>query len=621
MAILNPSIEVIKRQKVKPTEGELTLLNYLVANLDNSIEIFFQPFLNGDFPDIILMKRGYGVLIIEVKDWNLQSYRLDKNGSWHIQKDDTKIQSPFKQVREYKYNLFTLHSEELFNQQISNPNLWNIVKCAVYFHNATEKDLSKFLFDGVVDSKYDEFINGYFYFGNDSLNKNKLNEMLIWSSLNNQNNHFDSDIYNSFYRYFQAPLHKIEEGININYTKEQQELIRSEVRPRRKVKGVAGSGKTLVLAKRAVNAHKRTGSRVLILTYNISLKNYIRDRISDVREEFYWNNFYITNYHQFFKNEANRYLVPIKSLQSWEDVKFFEKVKNEINKYDVVLIDEVQDYLQEWIDIIAKYFMHESTEFVVFGDEKQNIYERELDENKEPIVRTIVGVWNKSLNQTQRFSNNIGNLAVKFQRSIFQQKYNVDDLKMLSTMDFTSRVIEYHYFQTFDSKLLFNTMYKVLQSNKIHSSDVGILCSKIEILRDIDYSIRTIKHENTCIGFETHEEFEKFGNNKSKIEDIRRGRKVHFYMKTGTVKLSTIHSFKGWEIDTLFLFIEKDSSSNSTNAELIYTGITRARRNLIIFNLGNYKYDNFFKQEIENKFEHTLANKNEYKYDGGDLPF
>jgi hypothetical protein len=34
MAILIPPIEVLKRQKVKPTEDELILLNYLITNLD-----------------------------------------------------------------------------------------------------------------------------------------------------------------------------------------------------------------------------------------------------------------------------------------------------------------------------------------------------------------------------------------------------------------------------------------------------------------------------------------------------------------------------------------------------------------------------------------------------------
>ena len=65
-------------------------------------------------------------------------------------------------------------------------------------------------------------------------------------------------------------------------------------------------------------------------------------------------------------------------------------------------------------------------------------------------------------------------------------------------------------------------------------------------------------------------------------------------MKTGTIKLSTVHSFKGWEIDTLFLFIEKEEDEKEfANAELIYTGLTRCplplsrnRKKVEIFKLG-----------------------------------
>lgn len=608
MAILSPTIEVIKRQKVQPTEGEWTLLNFLLGNLDDTYEIYYQPYLNGDNPDFAIMRKGSGVLLIEVKDWNLNHYYVDKKTKWRLQKDNTPIKSPLNQVENYKSNLFHLHLEDLFKKSIKSKNHWATVNCAVYFHKATEQNLTSFLLDGFnkqEDEPYKKFVSYFGLLGYNSLTKDKLNSLLTRFWLNRTSYYFDETLYNSFQRYLKPPIHQIEEGINIIYSKEQQELIRSEIRPRRKIKGVAGSGKTLVLAKRAVNAYKRTDDQILVLTYNLSLKNYIHDRISDVREEFNWNNFYITNYHQFFKTQANNYNLEIQNLGSWQDTSFFESAKDSIKKYDVVLIDEIQDYMQSWIDIITTYFTHSETEFVVFGDEKQNIYERELDENNEPIVRTVAGVWNKSLNVSYRFASNIGNIAMKFQKTIFGLKYGADELKVMSQLDFEKRIIEYHYFHSFTSDLLFEKVYNVLERNQIHSSDAGILCSKVEILRAIDFSIRTIKHENTAIAFESQEEYLEHKDNNTKIEEIRRLRKNHFYMKTGTVKLSTIHSFKGWEIDTLFLFIEKEEDEKEfANAELIYTGLTRARKNLIIFNLGNRKYDDFFKAEIETKYEH-----------------
>jgi len=625
MAKLSPSLEVIKRQKVQPTEGEWTLLNFLLANLDDTYEIYFQPFLNGDNPDFAIMRKESGVLLIEVKDWNLQHYYVDEKTKWRLVKDDVFIKSPLNQVESYKENLFKLHIEELFLKNVKNKNHWAIVNCAVYFHNATEQQLTNFLLSNFqIDTKennysyYRKFVSYFGLLGNNSLNKSRFDALLSKFWLNRRSNYFDKILYDSFYRYLKAPVHQIEEGVNISYTKEQQELIRSEVRPRRKIKGVAGSGKTLVLAKRAVNAHIRTGGKVLILTYNLSLKNYIHDRISDVREQFYWSNFYITNYHNFFKTQANNYNLEIRGLEAWQDPYFFESVKNQIQKFDVVLIDEIQDYQQEWLDIIATYFMHYNTEWIVFGEDKQDIYQRKL------VVRNIPGIWNKSLDNSFRFTGAIANIAIKFQKKYFDKIYDLDDIKTMSKLDFETRTIEYHFFNSFTTEKLFEEIYSVLENNKIHSSDSGILCSKVEILREIDYLIRNKKNENTATTFESQEEFNAIKNEETKklvdsgvaepevkykinkvmqvkLEEIRKIKKNHFWMKTGTIKLSTVHSFKGWEIDTLFLFIES-GEDEFTNAEIIYTGLTRARKNLIVFNLGNIKYDDFFRIEIEQKF-------------------
>ena len=85
----------------------------------------------------------------------------------------------------------------------------------------------------------------------------------------------------------------------------------------------------------------------------------------------------------------------------------------------------------------------------------------------------------------------------------------------------------------------------------------------------------------------------KFGE---EIKNIRRNKKFHFWNNSGLLKLSTIHSFKGWEIDTLFLIIENPNflTEDDEQDELIYTAITRCRNNLIVFNIGNTRYHDFF---------------------------
>ena len=66
MAKLFPDIKTIKDsierlQDKRGKEGELKLIEFL-AKLSDEYEVYFQPFINGDLPDIVLMKKGFGSL-------------------------------------------------------------------------------------------------------------------------------------------------------------------------------------------------------------------------------------------------------------------------------------------------------------------------------------------------------------------------------------------------------------------------------------------------------------------------------------------------------------------------------------------------------------------------------
>ena len=73
MALVYPTIETIKSFKVQPTEGEWKLLTCLAENFNDEYEVYFQPFLNEARPDVIVMRKGGGAVIFEVKDWDLSN--------------------------------------------------------------------------------------------------------------------------------------------------------------------------------------------------------------------------------------------------------------------------------------------------------------------------------------------------------------------------------------------------------------------------------------------------------------------------------------------------------------------------------------------------------------------
>ena len=634
MAILYPPIEVINRMKVPPTQGEKTLLT-LLETLDDRFEIYFQPYLNGDRPDVILINKEAGILIFEVKDWNLNHYYLNNRCDWVLKKNDAIVKSPFTQINNYRKNMINLHIEGMLEHLLKDTRYYSLVNSCVVFANATNQEIFSRIKETKQKKPKSSYLNYLQYLGSDGLAKsNELKNMIEKCRLHRKSLILKSEFISSLHRNLKPPIHELEDGIQIAYNKAQTELSISNSNDRRKIKGVAGSGKTMVLAKRAVNAFKRTGKPVLILTYNLSLRNYIRDRISDVREKFEWNNFHIYNYHTFFKVESNNYSIPINTFADWDDEHHFKPAAKNIYKYKTILIDEVQDFKQEWLRLLINYFLIDEGELVVFGDEKQNIYERKMDEDKTPVIPTIRGAWNRSLNQVYRFSGDLITLTKAFQNEILSQKYNIDEVEELQQeIQFDKTEIEYNQVDHIDSKLVTNIIKDTLNKNQISSSDACVLSTDIETLRDIDHQFRQDVGERTTTTFETKEFYEELLNKKerlfkknnanlqpqiaqksinendisSDLESIRRSKKYHFEMRTGFMKISTIHSFKGWDIPYLFLII--DAQTDLEKAELIYTGITRARYRLFIINIVNNSYHKCFSNSIKNNIQHFFLDE------------
>ncbi len=617
MAVIYPDLETIINLKQKPEKGEIHLLEFLINNLNDDYEIYFQPYLNGDRPDIVVLRKDSGLLIIEVKDWDLVNYTVDRKGRWSLL-DGTMIKSPFSQVQSYKENIFELHIDDLLSKQIKNSQMFTTVSCAVYFHNYSLNEINKLIFPEGSEEKYKKWLNYITIWGNNSLRNNILQDFLHKKYLDRKSKLFDFDLYLKIKRYLQPPRHLIEQGKEIRYSDEQRQLIVSKPGDQ-KIKGVAGCGKTLVLAKRAVNAYLRTKGKVLILTYNITLRNYIHDKINEVREDFGWDNFLILHYHEFFTSQANNFNLTLDTKTSYEENDFFERVKVKLPKYEAIFIDEAQDYKYEWFFIIKKYFLTQGGEFVIFADEKQNIYERNLDTDKKTKTN-IPGRWNEQLKTTKRLSNSIIQLTNNFQNTFWKNKYVLDNIKLNPSQQelFSDEKIVYKFIEgNINSTNIVNYIFETIYNNNIHSNDIGILGPEIDYLREVDLNIRKLKKEKTRTMFETHEIYEYLKNKyiekgmkgdnlnkslKEEVERVRRSKKFNFWMNPGTIKISTIHSFKGWEIDTLFLIItEKIEEKYIFLEELIYTALTRAKRNLCIINFNNTNIHVFFKNNINNE--------------------
>ncbi len=83
--------------------------------------------------------------------------------------------------------------------------------------------------------------------------------------------------------------------------------------------------------------------------------------------------------------------------------------------------------------------------------------------------------------------------------------------------------------------------------------------------------------------------------------------KKAFWMGDSRLKMSTIHSFKGWELMNIIIFLpSKTPESNKKLDSILYTALTRSRKNLVIFN-SNERY-----KEFGNRFPHRWSDQNVY---------
>ncbi|HJV46988.1 MAG TPA: nuclease-related domain-containing protein [Bacillota bacterium] len=211
MAQLFPKMGEIKELKVQLTPGEYQLLYFLNDELDSSYEIYFQPFINGDHPDIVVMRKGSGIWIIEVKDWDLSAYKVVGEWLWELRNQNGKVKSPVSQALQYKNNLFSWHIEGLLEKKIEAPNSFSMIHYSVYFHCAIENEARQFV---KRESRRDE---GYFdIWGRDSLTKEKLQQLLTHRWLNRTSYYFTEELYHKFVRCLKPSEHVMEIGKEVS---------------------------------------------------------------------------------------------------------------------------------------------------------------------------------------------------------------------------------------------------------------------------------------------------------------------------------------------------------------------------------------------------------------------
>jgi hypothetical protein len=515
MAKLYPEYNQLLKEN--PTEAELRIIE-LVNKFDDSYELFYKPFLNGDIPTFVLVKKSYGMFIFEVFTDNIFDYEID-NKYLKKKSNDGEIElvSPFAKVDTLRTHFINLHFQEFFEKLLKDYHYRKIINSVVYLHNTSSDEFEKWYSSNFSTKKSWKLFDTQVV-TNDTLTKERFDRMFQLSGFQTKSKYFSDELYKQLFRYLKPSYHRIDNGTFINFSDEQIKILRNPNNAKlRKIRGVAGSGKTLLLAKIAVDEYVKTQRKVLILTYNLSLRNYIYEQINRIPSDFSWDGFEIKNYHDFFKSKAMEYNLQIKYLSDFENRYFFDRVKDQITRYNTIFIDEIQDYKEHWVEIIKKFFLAEGGSYTVFGDEKQNIYDRPMnpEDDKRPYTGVPGKYWN-ILEETARLSDTIRELAQQFQETFLGNKYRKDLIKQTSVpIDFsnafgtTTNTVNYQLLlrgnnSTYD---LYKYIHQKVRELNVHPHDIGILGSRVEYIRDLSFLFENMDGEKTTLMSESKEEW------------------------------------------------------------------------------------------------------------------
>ena len=573
-----------------------------VLSLDDIL--YIDPVINEVKVDFVIVRPGKGILLVNVFEKDLRYCKYNKESKTIIC-GDSEFQSPIDLISVCQTSIKD-GIEELLLSTIQDSRNFNLIKKTVIF---TENDMSVVdAFFAGEDRKY-TYLYGKGFIFDRSVSANIFSKLSLLS--NNPN--FDGVVVRRLASILSPKWHSYQEGkLGIEPKGAQRKLCKSQI-VQQKISGVAGAGKTHVLAARAINAMKRTGGNVLILTYNITLVNYLRFRLSEIREDFSWECIDIFHYHQFFRIRASECGLQVK-FNSYEDTDFFENSKSH-KKYSAIFVDEVQDYTTEWLKIVMREFLEVNGEFVVFGDPKQNVYHRPLDTNGDIRLGVIGGVWNKELTTGRRFTNpRLASLATSFQSSFFKDqvadKIKTESVEVNSLNFQIVNYIDLRANRSFEN--LISTVINIINDDNNEARDFVVLASYTKLLRNLDYAYRQRTGQTTEVTFVATEPFEKLKKIHNVVDEqhadwkfnrdyeaLERARKQQFTTDKRCLKISTIQSFKGWESSSVIVILDegllKEKSTFDPMApETIYTAITRAKENLYIVNYGNIMYNEFF---------------------------
>lgn len=587
LRFISPPISELHKLRQPLTHGEKKVFEFFNKYLPLEWEIYIQPHLNGLRPDFVLLNPKVGIAVFEVKDWNFTSmtYFIEMKEN-HIpvllaQKEGVTFskqrENPVEQVYSYKQELFNLYCPRLEK----NAGL-AVITAGVIFPFADDKYVRDLFKQNLKFRGMEKFPSYNPISGMNAL-KNGDIYTVFPEAKRTSSKLMNMDTYKDIRNWLIEPDFSEMQRKPIILDKIQQYLATTRTPSGyRRIRGAAGTGKSLVLAARAAELLNEN-KKILVITYNITLMHYLQDiavRYSKSkrkeRSDIVWLNFhhwckrmceqlgYTQEYDDLWKNDNLENFLKY-SLPSLINT-ILDKEDDESIKYDAVLVDEGQDFLPNWWSVLRKV-CKPTGEMLLVADITQDIYDTAKSWTDESMKGAgFSGNW-AELNISYRLPL----LTIEIARD-FANRFLPKELALLPENSQFGMELEPCYLKWVqvdsnnEDTICCSELFLLLTTGipeTLSVSDITFLCASKE------FGLKVVEKLNNKGISVVH----TYANDNKES----RRQKMGFYMGDSRIKATTLHSFKGWESRALVIFVDNDNLTPKTLA-LIYTGLTRLKR-------------------------------------------
>lgn len=542
-------------------------------------------------PDFMILHPSRGLLILEVKDWHIDTIESLDKGQVTLKVNGELVidRNPLTQARVYALEAAVLLQKDPLLQQASVKYKGRLIMpygFGVVLSNITRKMFDEQQLGRSIDAErvicQDEMLDS---------TSSEMFQQRLWNmfhqafpcqlrpeQVDRVRYHLHPEVrINTDSGQFgllteeQAPLPSLLKVMDL----QQEQLARSLGSGHRVIHGVAGSGKTMILGYRSQYLASLAKKPILVLCYNKSLASRLQQVIQKNQAD---DKIEVQHFHGWCSQLLKRHQVKVAEGQGQY---FHRQVTSTIaavetgdidpHQYAAILIDEAHDFEADWFKVVVPLLDPETGSLLVLYDDAQSIYK-----NKKTLSFTFSSVGIQARGRTTVLRTNYRNtleillVAKYFAHSIFTETdEQQEDLIPTLSPDSAGRrgdMPELHCFANADDELRY-IAERISQLIK-----QGLSPDKIAILYRYGHQAESV--ENALAKKNTA--FVSTRNEKGKR---------HLYGDDPRVKIVSMFSSKGLEFDAVFIAhlnqMPKKNADLQAEARLLYVAMTRAIETLV----------------------------------------